>query len=268
MKKELIDVIFASEKRKDTLLILQAGPRDMETILCILKTNRHSLLPQIKILKEGHLVKHHKDTYELTTIGKLIVDEMRTLVDTISVLDTDIDYWGNRKLNFLPPYLLKRIRYLEKCKVINPSIQNIYALPEQIYGAFTSFQETSSCSNSFTAVTSFFYPNYYDIFKEMLQKDVKIDLIITQSLHNKRKASEHDHITDLLKNELFDLYIYPEDIDFVSFAYDDHHLLLRLLNKNGEYDYKYMICNDQKALQWGKDLYEYYSKDSIPISEV
>lgn len=83
MSKQMIDVIFSSEKRKSILLMLQDGPEEMDFFLKSLDTTRQSLLPQIRVLEDHHLVFHYDDTYELTTIGKLIVDKMIPLVEQI-----------------------------------------------------------------------------------------------------------------------------------------------------------------------------------------
>lgn len=77
MKKSLLDVLFMSEKRRRVLLLLQDGTKEMEDILKSLDTTRQALLPQIRILKEHCLIDHYDDTYELTTIGKLIVDDIK-----------------------------------------------------------------------------------------------------------------------------------------------------------------------------------------------
>ncbi|WP_366931319.1 hypothetical protein [Methanolobus sp.] len=114
MKKLILDVIFKSEKRKNTLIILQEGPTEMENLLKYLETTRQALLPQTKILEDNYLVTHYNDTYELTIIGKLIVNEMIPLLDTIKLLDIDINYWGTRNLNFIPPHLLKILNETHK----------------------------------------------------------------------------------------------------------------------------------------------------------
>ncbi|AFV22510.1 hypothetical protein Mpsy_0299 [Methanolobus psychrophilus R15] len=45
MKKPLLDVIFASEKRKGVLLLLQSGAKKMKYLLSALKTNRNHCFP-------------------------------------------------------------------------------------------------------------------------------------------------------------------------------------------------------------------------------
>ena len=92
MKKPLLDVLFMSEKRKTVLLMLEDGAKEMDTFLKALDTSRQALLPQMKILEEHHLITHFNDAYELTTIGKLIVNKMVPLLKTAGVLDVDVDY--------------------------------------------------------------------------------------------------------------------------------------------------------------------------------
>ncbi len=268
MKKPLLEVMFASEKRKNVLLHLQDGPRKMEYLLRSLETTRTALLPQMRILEEHYLVTHDKDIYELTTVGSLITDEMIPLLDIIDVLDVDVDYWGTHKLDFVPPFLMERIGTLEKCTVIKPRLPEMYTLPPQIYGAYSQFQDTPDTSGSFTGVSTFFYPNSYEVFSSMLQSHVKVNIIITQELFEKIRSPEHAKIEELLKNKLYDLYVYPKELGFISFAYDDHHLLMRLLNSNGSYDTNYILCSSPSALNWGKDLFEYYLKDSTQITEL
>lgn len=81
----MLDVLFMSEKRKGVLLLLKDGTKETEYLLDCLDTTRQALLPQIRVLQEHCLVSHSKDAYELTAIGKLIVDEMTLLLDKIEV---------------------------------------------------------------------------------------------------------------------------------------------------------------------------------------
>ncbi len=268
MKKPLLEVMLASEKRKNVLLHLKDGPRKMEYLLRSLETTRTALLPQMRILEEHYLVTHDKDIYELTTVGKIITDEMTPLLDITNVLDVDVEYWGTHKLEFIPPYLMERISELENCTVIKPKLPELYTLPPQIYGAYNQFQDTPDTSGSFTGVSTFFYPNSYEVFSSMLQSHVKVNIIITKDLFEKIRSPEHTKIEELLKNKLYDLYVYPKELGFISFAFDDHHLLMRLLNSNGSYDANYILCSSPSALRWGKELFEHYLKDSTQITEL
>ena len=268
MKKALIDVLFASDKRKQVLVLLQEEPKEMKTLLTSLETTRKELVPQMKILEKHHLVSHYEDTYELTAIGKLIVDEIVPLLEKIDVLDTDIDYWGTRKLDFIPPHLFKSLLELKECQIINPYTQSIYARPLEIYGTDDKFQETSKNCNNFYAVSAFFHPNFINMFTEMLHGKVKINVIVTANVVDIIRNQYQAEYIEIIKSKLFNLFVYPKKIDFVSFAYNEYYLLMRLLTNEGNYDYKYMLSSSQSALDWGKELFEYYSKDSVPLARI
>ncbi|MDI3539341.1 MAG: hypothetical protein PWQ52_464, partial [Methanolobus sp.] len=64
------------------------------------------------------------------------------------------------------------------------------------------------------------------------------------------------------------LYLYPKKIDVLTFAYNDHYLLINLLRSNGDTDNKHILCSNLSALEWGKELFQYYLKDSTPITKI
>jgi predicted transcriptional regulator len=78
----------------------------MEHLLQSLNTTRQALLPQTKILEEHYLIQHEKDTYMLTSIGKLIIDEIAPAIGTVDVLSNDIDYWVTHNFNSIPLHLI------------------------------------------------------------------------------------------------------------------------------------------------------------------
>lgn len=261
MKKPLLDVVFASAKRKDTLLLLQEGQKEMESLLKLLDTTRQALLPQVKILEEHHLVFHHNDTYELTTIGKLIVDEMAPLISTTEVLDIDIEYWGTHNLDFIPTSLLMRLNELHSCKVINPSIMELYDINQEFF-------ETSNKSKSLTLFFTFLYPNFPEIYTQWINNVEHINLIVNQELFERIKLNYRNEFKNYIDTEIFDFYLYNEKVNFVSFGYNDYCAFFRLLLETGEYDNKQLMCCSHTATLWVRELCEYYMKNSTIITEI
>ncbi|AFV22837.1 hypothetical protein Mpsy_0628 [Methanolobus psychrophilus R15] len=258
IKKPLLDVIFASEKRKNILLFLKGGPKEMEVILEYHNTSRQSLLPQMKILEEHYLIEHYKDNYALTTIGKLVVDEMTTLLSTLDVLDGDVDYWGTHNFDFIPPYLLQRINEIGKCNVISPSIMETYEESNHFY-------EASKTSQSVYGVTTFFHPNFADFFFELISHNVHLHFIITEDLLAKIKSDNPTIFKKLIDNSLVHFYVYNKEMKCASFTCNDYYTKIRPLKNGGDFDTKYILCFNPSALKWGKELFEYYLKDSVPL---
>jgi len=261
MKKPLLDVIFASEKRKQVLLLLQDGAKEMEAILNSLNTTRQALLPQMKVLEEHHLVSHYDDTYELTTIGKPIVDNMKSIIDKTGVFDTDIDYWGTHELTFIPSHLLKRINELENCEVVSPPITDLYSFHK-------SFKLEDKEGSPVYIVTTFLYPDFYSIFTELLERNVTAYYIVSQELLDKIRDNYSKEFAELIKDNSFKMYVYNKKMKFLFFIFNAVHLLISMLKQNGKFDHKFVLSTNTKEFEWAKELFEYYLKDSMPITQI
>ncbi|AFV22784.1 hypothetical protein Mpsy_0573 [Methanolobus psychrophilus R15] len=261
LKKPLLDVIFASEKRKGVLLLLKDGSREMKDILRSLSTTRQALLPQIKVLEEHYLVAHYDDTYELTTIGKLIVDEMAPLLNTVETLDSDIDYWGTHDLNFIPPQFVQRIDELRECRVIKPSITDLYEIDKE-------FHEASKGSEFHYVITTFIHPDFYRLVHEMMNNNVQMYFVFPPDLLDKLQTAHYAELIEISKSELVNIFVYPKELGFLFFAFNDTHSMLSLTTNNGEFDGRYVLCRYKKSLEWEKELFEYYLKDSTPITQI
>ncbi|MDW7733533.1 MAG: winged helix-turn-helix domain-containing protein [Methanolobus sp.] len=261
MRKPLLDVLFMSEKRKNVLLLLQDGMKETKTLLQSLKTTRQALLPQIRILEDSKLIEHLDDTYKLTTIGQLVVEEMDKIVGIVEVLDIDIDYWGERQLDFIPPYLLKRLRELDSCKVIIPGMTELHEINREFF-------DKSNESVEVTKVTAFLYPNFAAIYSEWIKNGLDISLIVSEELFEKIKRDHVGEFKMYLDSGKMKLFVYPDEIRFLSFGYNDHCTYFRLLRKTGEYDSKELLCCNPGAVGWCKELCEYYKERSIPITDL
>lgn len=261
VRKPLIEVIFASEKRKEVLLLLGDGAKEMEGLLTSLGTTRTALIPQMKILKEHQLVSHERDVYELTLIGKLIVDRMSPLLRTVDALGADIDYWGSHILDFIPPHLLERIGEIGECDTITPSV------PETHY-ILKKFHESSKDSGVLYSINTFFHPNFIDLFADLLKNDVEIHFILSQDILDDMTDNYNKIFNSLIDTNKFHFYLHPKDLGFMSLGASKHYLMLTSLRIDGTFDNKRILCKSQSAVEWGIELFNYYLENSTRIARV
>lgn len=263
MRKNLLDVICASEKRKKTLLLLKSGSKEMSAILQYLDTTREALLPQIRILENSYLIQHKdRDAYGLTTIGKILVDKISPLIDTLEVLESDVDYWGQHDLDFIPPHLLKRFHELEICSVMT----NIPST--EVWEPCKFVVEKSKASKSQTSVTTFLFPNFPSTLADFKKHGTKMLLVVSPELLVKIKKEMDDDFRNLLISEPNQVYVYPKKMGFLSFGYNDFCFMMRLLTKTGDYDHKYVVFSSPSALQWAKELFESYLDQSTRVIDL
>jgi len=131
MSSSLCDTIWLSEKRKNLLLLLMEGPRDIEQIKTFLNVTSKAMMPQIKILKKQGLVLQKDDTYILSEIGKLVVGNMLPLLSTLEVLEENKEYWASKDTGVVPSELLMRLGELGECRVIEPDLNHLFDLPRE-----------------------------------------------------------------------------------------------------------------------------------------
>ncbi|MEZ5335284.1 MAG: winged helix-turn-helix domain-containing protein [Methanolobus sp.] len=261
MKKSLLDVIFASDKRKGVLLLLQHGQQEMSYLLKELNTSRQALLPQIKILKEHDLVLQQEDAYELTAMGTLVASRMKPFIDTLETLDKNRDYFTAHDISGIPEPFLKRIREIKDSILIEPEYVNVHDLN-------TDYQAEGFRSKSIYFVYTFMHPGVPSVLQELMDRKIHVEVINTPELIQKLTTEMPAACEHFFPYENLEMYIYNEDIRISSLTVTDSGFLLRLLGKNGEFSNKQLIVSGEKGRKWGKELYEYYKKDAKLITEI
>lgn len=257
--KPLIDLIFASEKRMNALLLLNEGPQEVTTLMEALDTSRQALLPQMKILNERHLVRRTDDSYELTTLGRLVVGRMLPLINMATILNCEWDYLGTHYLDFIPEALLKRIDELGTCYVVETSLSELFNVNQEII-------QKARESKFYYSVTSFMYPNFKELFMGLAADDVDIFIVLSKSLFIKLINDNYDDFQTLLAYTNIKFYLYPEDFGFVSFTLANHSILFRMLTLDGNYDAKQIMFAEGNAHKWGEVFFEQYKAKSRSIN--
>lgn len=260
-KKQLLDVIFASDKRKNVLLMLHDGPQEMELILAHLDTTRQALLPQMKILKEHHLIYQSDDSYGLTGMGKIVVDEMEPFLNTIETLDENSNYLEAHNIDAIPEPFLKRINHIRGCTIIEPSIVNSHDMN-------ADYLEVALRSRKVYFVFTFMHPSCPLILSQLANSGVNIEIIFSKELVLKLRDSWNKEFKHFLGYENIRFYQYDEYPGISSITVTDEGFLLRLLFNNNEFSNKQLICGGSKGRQWGKDLYDHYRKNATLITEI
>ncbi|TGC09525.1 helix-turn-helix transcriptional regulator [Methanolobus halotolerans] len=260
-KSTFIYSICASGIRKDILLLLLDGSKDKEIIQNHLNISIQALVSQLKILEENYLITTSNDSYTLTPMGKIIVREIIPTLNMINFFGNNIDYWGTHDLDFIPPHLAKRMNEFGSCSIIEVSLTNLYE-------ADYSFIEQAKDTKFFYLITSFLFSNYKQIFRDLAENYVNSEVIISKDLHEKLTLEDEENFKYVCQLPNIRIHVHPTNFKLVSFTFSGRNFMFRLLTVEGDYDHKRVICASDHALKWGKELVEYYLKDSIPITEI
>ena len=254
MENTLLDLILLSEKRKNVLLLLLEGPKDIETIKKALSASATAVQPQVKKLKEQHLVVQEKNLYRLSEIGRVVAEKMKPLVDTLAVLEENVDYWADREMNEIPDFLLRRIYELGHCTIIEPQIDHVFEMiPEYV--------KNVRLAKKLDAVLPSFY-------MEIAEKGIPISLVLPKSVLKRWVEDYREQTEQYLKKENAKLFTCTDCERIPAITATDSFMAMALFPKSTVFDRKYVICFEPGSLVWGKELYNYYEQRSEQINNI
>lgn len=260
MKLQLVNLFLFSDKRKNLLLLLAEGPRNIDEIPNLLQVPRISLLPQIKKLKQEGLIVQNGNVYDLSIIGDILVKKARPLLDAASIFEDNDYFWSHIKLDSVPFHLLKRIGDLKGSQLLEPGLTHGFDLFPEIINHFTG-------SSKVMLLFSYFHPQIPSFSLELAKKDVKVQLILSRDSF-KRFSGDFRNTGEkiLAKNNAF-IFVHagtPLEIPALI-AISENVLLLGFFNKKGRFEGQYLLSSEPRSLAWGRELFKYYMEKSEQV---
>jgi predicted transcriptional regulator len=262
MEINYLDLIFSSEKRKQILLFLRESPKTIEEIISFLNAGSASVYPQIKLLKEGNLLYREESKYYLTVIGKAVTEKMKSMIDTVEVLEGKYDFWSSHDLGGIPSHLLTRISDLKCSTFARPLDESNLFMPH------TEFVENIAKSGYVKGISPFIHPLYPKMFLNFAESGIKVSLIVTDAVFERMKTEFRPEIERFLTLDNTSIYVYDREI-LLSLAVTNRFFSLGLFYSNGVYDHvNDIICFEPLALRWGEDLCAYYEGLSREVKKI
>jgi predicted transcriptional regulator len=260
MMNELLNVISASDKRRNLLILLISGPREWDDIKRILKVTSTGMLPQIKILEEEHLIERDGRRFSLTPMGKVLTTHMEPLVRTMDVLDKNRKFWHEHDIGVLPHEILLNIGDLGNYQIIE--------VPDEDLFNINPFLQNIAQAKIIKGISHTVHPKFPEFFTALAKKGVQSSLIFTPNVYRIVSETYHAMLEEYLRCRNASLYVSKENLKF-SFAVSDSYLSLSFFYTTGIFDSKHDIgSHDPSALHWGDQIFSYFKKQSEKIESI
>ena len=257
----LANILMLSEKRRNILLLLQEGPKDSKEIKCSLNSTWDLLKHPIKELKEDGLITHDNGVYGLSNTGKMMIESAFPLLSMLDAFEENTSYWNNRDLAKIPKDLRKRIGEIGDYELVVPDVDHMFE-------PFKNFIIESSNTNYLKAVLVMFNPAVPAILSEIVERGVEISLVLTENYVKKLKDMTPAELNKLLSSKNTDIFVFNDDIKPPQIMLTDHNMTIIIFDQKGKYDYKELVNSDEKALNWGQELFMYYKHMARPLTEI
>lgn len=261
MQLELLELIFLSDKRKQLLLFLRDGPKNMDEIKEALDVTSTAILPQIKKLKEKSLVVQEDKNYKLSLIGKVLVEKMQPLVNIVDVFEDNFDYWAERDLQGIPHDFRKRLGELRKCKLIQPDLDRMFELDPEIV-------ENLSKSNHILECLAYFDPSLISICQELAKGGVELSFLMSEPVFQRYSKDYLEEFQSMLAAKNIKFFLYSGELRIANLTVTDRFVMISLFPKNQKhFDRESLICYDLSALKFGNELFEELLRNSTRITQ-
>jgi len=257
---ELLNVISASDKRRNLLILLGNGSREWDEVKKILKVTSTGMLPQVKILEEEHLIVRDGRKFSLTPMGRVIVTHMEPLIRTMEVFDRNRKFWQDHNIGVLPQELLLSIGDLGDYQIVE--------LPDEDLFNINPFLASLSQAKTLRGITHTVHPKFPEFFTALAKKGVHSSLIFTPNVFKVVSENYTDLLREYLGCSTASLYVSKENLKF-SFAVSDTYFSLSLFYNTGMFDSKHDITSrDASALRWGDQIFTYFRKQAKKIESL
>ncbi|KKG09920.1 hypothetical protein EO98_17785 [Methanosarcina sp. 2.H.T.1A.6] len=262
MKLELIELIFLSDKRKQLLLFLKSGPKNMDEITEAFQATSTSILPQIKKLKDMSLVVQEDKTYILSLIGKVLVEKMQPLVSTIELFEGNFEYWSEKDLQGTPSSFRKRLGELGKCKLIQPDLDRMFELDPEVV------KNLSKSSHVLEAIAYFHQPMIY-LCQELAKKGVEFSFLMPESVLQRYYTDYMEDFRIMMSLDNVKFFRYSGELKIANLAVSDKFFLISLFPKNQRhFERESLICYEPSSRHLGTELFNELLLDSTPVTEI
>jgi len=260
--KDDLKFLNTSSVRIKIMICLSEGPKKTKDLREIMRIQSSTILHGITELEKQKLVSRKGDDFYLSELGEITALKLTDMIKTSISLKKFRKLWLNHEISAIPNDLLLELGDLSYSKLIEAGHDDI----AKTHGIHAQIILNA---NEIKGVSPIFYPDYLETFDVVLNKGVKVELILTEDVL-KKTIESHDpenleHLKNLISEKQLKIWKIKEDIK-AAFTVTDKAITLGLFSKKGTYDStRFLVSDHDDAIAWCNRLFDYYLKRAQKI---
>ena len=252
-----------SSVRTKIMISLSEGPKKTKDLNKLTGMRSSTILHGINELEKQELVLREGDSFFLSEIGEIMALKLIDMIRTSVSLKKIQKLLFNHRIEDIPQELLMNIGDLSNSKLIEADNIDIF----KVHGTHIQILLDSK---EIKGVSPIFYPQYIETFNIITNKNINVELILTEAILKKTIESlDSEGLAEfkkLLSENKLKIWEIKEDIK-VAFTVTDKSMTLGLFSINGMYDSTAILVSDHDdAITWGNKLFDHYLKKAQRIS--
>jgi len=250
--KSVFRDVLGSSVRTDVLVSVAAVPSETEGLIETIDASESAVYNAVGDLERQGLLRTVEGRHEATGSGQLVADLLEQQANLCRLLDDD--YWETHDVGALPRRFRLRLTELADADVYRAPDTDPHA------GVREVSERVEGASERVDIVTPIYQAEYETVMPDSVGARLVIDTtVLRESLERAGSMEEARTFEDTEVRLL--------DVD-VGVGVTEDHLMLSLPTIDGQYDSRTeVLATDERALAWGRDLYEYYWERATPSGE-
>jgi len=244
--------VLGSSVKTDVLVSVAAVPSGTDQLIESIDASESAIYNALGDLQRRGLVRSVEDRHEVTGSGQLVADLLEQQENLCRLLEDD--YWETHAVGALPRRFRLRLTELAGAEVFRAPDTDPHAAVREVV------ERVEATDSRLDVVTPIYQADYDNVMPDRPGARLVIDTTVVEESIERVGSLEEARVFDETNVRLL-------DVD-VGVSVTDDHLMLSLPTIDGQYDSRTEVfATDDRALAWGRDLYEYYWERGTPADE-
>ncbi|RLF33186.1 MAG: hypothetical protein DRN37_01470 [Thermoplasmata archaeon] len=257
---EVLKFITTSGVRIKMMASILQSPKSSTQLKDELGVGASTVIHAARDLEKEGILTEKPDGYHLTGMGIIAAFKIIDMVRTLNTIVTKKDFWIEHDISDIPAEFLLKIYALMDSKIIKET-------PTDLMRGLSLYFKLVRKAKEMRGISSIFHPRFPDIIEKVAERGVTMEFLVTPNVFNTLKKEKYrERLKKLLERDNFSLYLSDGEIK-LAFTVTDFVLSFALYLHDGLFDNATdLISYNAEAINWGRDLFEYYKSRAKRIS--
>ncbi|KAF5083300.1 helix-turn-helix transcriptional regulator [Methanobacterium aggregans] len=247
---------ISSDVRIKILMSLKEGPKNLADLRNEIHLSSSTILHGMNQLQGKDIILRDSGKYSLSQMGKMAANKIINLMETVNTLKNCKDLFLNHEVDCIPKDLIKDIGCLNNSTLVSSTVTDVMK-PHRVLSQF--LMDTTNIKY----LSPVFYPKNAEMFVKTMEKDGKVDLVVTSGVLDKLKEIlGTEEVQKSISSGNWGVRIADDDLK-LSLTMGDEFIAMGLFSTDGSYDLNvFLISHDEEAISWGERLFKHYKYKS------
>jgi len=252
--------VYGSKLRLAILDALAEKPMSLSDLRRKVNANAPNTSSKAKDLEELGMVERKQGAYELTPWGRAVQRRTIKTASFFSAYEKHKDFWESHITSGIPPELWDDLGDLDDAYIIGTSPTNVVQLHEAFIEAL------NSAKSHVHGMTPLYQEAYFQAAVSWVQNKIPAKVILTDEILKICADRAGKDIVQLCDTaDTLRLFAYPKLPVAIMVSEASFTLALESTGKTASFVDMNLWSKNQKAMDWGIRLFEYYKASSKPV---